>query len=553
MPSIDGIKVSLNWTVAFVLRSITATTLKVICLSLGVTMALLELSNGMPIRPSHPEIAPEKEQEQEEQVSLARKFATQSFDPQSRSPLFSTLPPEIRNRIFAFACTTYDTVPYSPNDWYYRPGYHAHHRISTSLLETCKRAYLETYLLPILQNEHVFWGSAERGPPARFFGEQSYRRTEMREFFDQMPALHLSKIRQLHLFTQQYYLEDWDLTVPPWRKPVATEKLKITIRHQDWWFWEENEPLGICPWILDRVTADDMEREIDTVPILPADLDRYDGWGRQFEHIKGLQELELEFETLRDNKDQMDRIVTFAKQWQFPLENEGVLTWHQASGVKTSKWTGSKLLRGENDDNDLALYGERPDGGFGFDDVDMDYQPDIGDDGDDVGYDSDPTYEYSDWEAEMEEVGELAEGGVVYEIQNNRLDDPEWNALQAEQMNNPRSQEQVSNHGGHVNSPSAFSDMEQAVCNRNESLQEVATSAEADAVTESIAYEPPNMIDGDTDAMETQPTNVTLEETLDDLSQPQLPVAVETVVPLLALESNEQEYYVVSMTWRKMQ
>jgi len=40
---------------------------------------------------------------------------------------------------------------------YARPGYTAKKVVPISLLLTCRRIYMETYTLPILAREHVFW------------------------------------------------------------------------------------------------------------------------------------------------------------------------------------------------------------------------------------------------------------------------------------------------------------------------------------------------------------------------------------------------------------
>ena len=141
---------------------------------------------------------------------LSEWINDQPINPQTSSPLFSgLLPAEIRGLIFKFALSTYadTTKPYKPNNWYYRPGYHAHPKISTSLLETCRRIYLETHLLPFSVNEHVFWGSDDRGPPYRYFDNAVHRRTDILAWSEALTKQQRGAVGEIHLFAQQFFLE----------------------------------------------------------------------------------------------------------------------------------------------------------------------------------------------------------------------------------------------------------------------------------------------------------------------------------------------------------
>jgi len=69
-------------------------------------------------------------------------------NPQEGSPLFNgRTPPEIRNEIFILALTEYTTSEYPKNTGYTRPGYTGKRAVSIALLRSCRRIYLETYLL----------------------------------------------------------------------------------------------------------------------------------------------------------------------------------------------------------------------------------------------------------------------------------------------------------------------------------------------------------------------------------------------------------------------
>jgi hypothetical protein len=461
--------------------------------------------------------AQEAEEAPDSEIPLASKIIKRgTIDDQRGSALFTILPPEIRNRIFAFACKAYETIPYTPNDWYYRPGYHAHRRISTTLLATCKRIYLETYNLPLELNEHVFWGSIERGPPRRYSGIDNYKRTDLNAFFDCLKPHQRASIQEVHLFAQQFWLEDLDLS----SDRIATRKIKLTLRHQDWYFWEDNEPLGICPWLPGRVSADDMEREKDMVPSLPRDIDRYVGWGRQFEFVRGLEELEIEFETLTVFKEvEMDPIVTFAKQWQFPLMREGVLEWDEASRVRQSTWTGSKLLRGELDESMFGFYEDNLDSLDSIRDADHGSRPDSPD------YDTGSTYEFSDWEDAPSSLveQEYSSADIVghsYSATTSQLRQAGSDAEQTSVQQEPMTE---------LSSPTNPTEM----------------IADEQEMTGPVLYEPPQIFDADDNPGIEDELPTIADAAADNMQD------LQPSLPLLALESNVQDYYVVSLIWRK--
>lgn len=82
---------------------------------------------------------------------------------QLQSPLFK-LPPELRDVIWSFACSaSIDTSrPYEANSNYCRPGFTHATVVSTAMLQTCRKAYLECHHLPLSVNTQVFW--CYRGP-----------------------------------------------------------------------------------------------------------------------------------------------------------------------------------------------------------------------------------------------------------------------------------------------------------------------------------------------------------------------------------------------------
>lgn len=298
---------------------------------------------------SDPRLAPRE--------SLASRL-DDKVHPQTQSPLFSTIPAEIRNRIFSSALTYYDdkTKPYQPQNWFYRPGFHYHSKTSTTLLQTCKLIYLESHLLPLAINSYSFWGAGQRGPPDHYYAKPEqiipHRRAkplceDYRILYDKLNDEQISAVGELHFFMQQYWIDERRFS-PNWisvnHKPVSAKKLKFTIRHHDWWDWEKIPPpaLAIWPWKNGRASVLDMN---GPQPESRNECFRGQGWGTQLETFKGLEVFELEMETVMDRKGEVGGIVERAKGWRFPLLEDAWLVWDEDSGVRESRW--------EEDDVDL--------------------------------------------------------------------------------------------------------------------------------------------------------------------------------------------------------
>ena len=266
------------------------------------------------------------------------------INPQIASPLFSKLPAEIRNHIFYYALLVYPDSehPYSKHSFWYRPGYTHARAITVNLLLTCRRVYLETDLLPVVHNEHVVWGvEKSRVPP----GSTNYLLHDRHMKLSQRNA-----VRHVHLFTQQFWLEDWKnqwLAFTTSWPEGGPEKIKITIRHTDWWYnlLGENSPLALDPKRKGRARVGDW---------VPDDQPFESGsWGSRFVNLAGLKEFEMELETVEAKRNELDTIVERAQSWKFPLGNSNVLVMEGESTQKTF-WTGSKHFKGLNAANASA-------------------------------------------------------------------------------------------------------------------------------------------------------------------------------------------------------
>ncbi|KAJ5382957.1 hypothetical protein N7517_000868 [Penicillium concentricum] len=264
------------------------------------------------------------------------------------SPLFTVFPPEIRNRIYTLALESEDVLSddnphsvYQQNEFYYRPGYKQPKRIQTALLQTCQQIYGEASLLPPAINEHTFW--FYRSPP------HVNDASSPLNYFRKMTPKQRAQVQHIHLFTQQYFLEDnnwsqiWDgLTIGndgpslPGECRIAPKKITITLRHTDWWFWENNDPLGIDPFRPGRTRAAEMGEAVS-----PENAAR--SWGNRFSSIPCLEELVIEFETIMRKRDQLDAIIQQAFEWKFPVQaDKGLYLVADFRSKSAYTWAGAK-------------------------------------------------------------------------------------------------------------------------------------------------------------------------------------------------------------------
>ncbi|KAJ8084654.1 hypothetical protein PM082_003429 [Marasmius tenuissimus] len=248
---------------------------------------------------------------------LAQRLVDQQVCDQHQSPLFSYIPPELRTIIFRHVLlASYDkSRPFEHDAFHYRPDFLYRDGVDTALLQTCRQIYLETYRLPIALNDHVFWCGPSRGPPSR--SEKSPM-----DFFNSLPNAQLESVNRVHLFTQLFWLEGNGFESLTQHSKFRPRSLHITIRHSDWWFWENNNRLALKT-----------------------------GWTAHLKGIQGLEELVLELETIDRDKDQMYAIADSVGKLKFDLHDNKAL---QPSGAPVrGQWMGPSAYR---EGNQMRLY-----------------------------------------------------------------------------------------------------------------------------------------------------------------------------------------------------
>lgn len=248
------------------------------------------------------------------------------YEEQKQSPLFSLLPSEIRREIFAYALTsapeatgTTSAQSADQDACVARPGYEAGHRIWTELLRTCKRVYMEAWLMPFTCSEHAFYIIRDRVYMTR--EERSPRRKmsmeQLQQCLDRINARQ-GEVRGGHirLFAQPDYLEDSrDFARLFAMRHFHPKTVTITVRYIDTFDWENNRPLQI-------------EGRWSRSLILPASVSSFT----------------LEVESLERRNDEVDYIAEeLARTWHF-RRTDDVNLLADPSEISVSRWTGSSVL-----------------------------------------------------------------------------------------------------------------------------------------------------------------------------------------------------------------
>ncbi|KAJ4182598.1 hypothetical protein NW755_010365 [Fusarium falciforme] len=263
-------------------------------------------------------------------------------NPQSGSPLFRLLPAEVRNQIFALALTDYeDPSPdnhYDGNTCFTRPSYFAPRRTDTTLLRTCRAVYRECRFLPFMLTEQLHWLSFdERAPPEYDVNTavDKLHATAM-EIAQQMGQEQV-QIEGIRAFPQMFKLEQGELESLLRTPYMDPKRLTITIRHADWWNWEDDAPLRFeGSWISD--VSDELS--------------------------PSLNEICIEMETLERKKRQVDRIAKMMiERWFFKKPDGTVLvadtegsTRQESRWRGTSRWHNKRWIRDETEEGVIDYY-----------------------------------------------------------------------------------------------------------------------------------------------------------------------------------------------------
>ncbi|KAI1773104.1 hypothetical protein F4818DRAFT_118132 [Hypoxylon cercidicola] len=241
---------------------------------------------------------------------------------QDESPLFGVIPAEVRSAIFSLALTDFpDPAPdnqYAADTCYRRPHYFAPRKTDTALLRTCRAAYAECWFLPFMLQEQAHWLTAQdRAPPEyRVHMSRAVLGARLQQIREQRDDGEAVEIEGLRVFAQMYKLEEGSLAVLLRTPGLCPRRLTLTIRHTDWWFWEDDTPLRFeATWI--KAVCD----------VLPSSV----------------RELCIELESLERKKDQVDSIAEQMREKWFFKRMDGAALFPDVTGgnVEVSRWSGT--------------------------------------------------------------------------------------------------------------------------------------------------------------------------------------------------------------------
>ena len=126
----------------------------------------------------------------------------------------------------------------------------------------------------------------------------------------------------LKVFAQMYSVEDGDLHRLLRMRRLNPRRVTLTIRHADWWYWEDDRPLRFeAKWL-----------EPVALSLSPS-----------------TNEFVFELETLERKKDQLDYIVShICRKWFFK-RRDGVVLYGDTTGKSNhvSRWQGCSIWDGQ--------------------------------------------------------------------------------------------------------------------------------------------------------------------------------------------------------------
>ncbi|KAL4878350.1 hypothetical protein BJY04DRAFT_196343 [Aspergillus karnatakaensis] len=286
-------------------------------------------------------------------------FTSTTITPQSTSPFFATLPPELRHAIYTYVLTPYPNPDparsYKKETYYHRPGHTAPHITSTSLLLTCKQVYAETWFLPFALAEHIIYLTAQDRAPARgpttILGSSSNSRSgfatagrrgvreehprphqqgpghpwrfgrDLAESLELISTVHgeIVETGNLHVFAQLYILEPGAafqrVLDTPFLRPRS---VTLTIRYTDFWHWEDTRPL----WINGK-------------------------WVKTVVFPESVRVFRVEFEMILRREEEVQILVEqAAEKWVFRRDDGKTLT-ARPDDADRMQWRGSSTLNGK--------------------------------------------------------------------------------------------------------------------------------------------------------------------------------------------------------------
>jgi hypothetical protein len=156
---------------------------------------------------------------------------------QRQSPLFSKIPPEIRNQIFTLAVSQHDDKErlnfsgYCPDYVYENTCWQYCRKTCTELLRTCRLVYYETNAIPMSSSVHFL--------PKGFsdFGWGSYGRHRPKVWISHFTSKNVVELDHVHCFGSPRRFHPW-VRLPQFQPKQITH----SVSDQEW-LWNSRDPL----------------------------------------------------------------------------------------------------------------------------------------------------------------------------------------------------------------------------------------------------------------------------------------------------------------------
>ncbi|KAF2812957.1 uncharacterized protein BDZ99DRAFT_568237 [Mytilinidion resinicola] len=287
--------------------------------------------------------------------------STKTINPQQQCPLFSRLPRELRDEVFAYALLNTCHDPFH-RGFPQSERASKKHDIALPLLLTCRAVYSETRYLPISLNAiSVGNNASKKGDIAPSFPKRPHQLPERLGNLLHNHAQAIDYTLMQTFLEVGYHFQSFTnfLTGP---EPV--KYLTLRLERMDWWTWEtapgdvardgglaldqsvgagsvENRPTA---GVMRELAQRRRERgRLDGVAIARDEDGAAAGWGVALSRdFPGLKELEMVFESFRAKKAQLEEVVRCAETWEFGMGEEFVL---RCVGVERGSWEGGEVER----------------------------------------------------------------------------------------------------------------------------------------------------------------------------------------------------------------
>jgi hypothetical protein len=223
---------------------------------------------------------------------------------QASAPFFTKLPGEIRDAVYREALASHEDASraYPAQTSHHRPGHQAPIKTDCALLQTCQRVHDEAWAHAWAHGLHTFWLA---GPPS----------TALTTFAQAARVLHARHGVDVPVDEVQIF---WQPSCAARLHEVLhmahfrPRRLTLTVRHQDWAGWEDDERLGV-----DGQACAGLE-----VPC-------------------SVGEVSMQLESVRRKREQVDWVAERMVEGWWLRRQDGVVMRADPEAVEVRQWGGS--------------------------------------------------------------------------------------------------------------------------------------------------------------------------------------------------------------------